>query len=80
MLPVVLVWDITLTTVSAVARQLAAVQRVAGSIPARINCLCDPPIVVSGLNVYLNLYVCKRINDTGEEPSRCAMLRCCGYD
>ncbi|KAF9811526.1 hypothetical protein SFRURICE_016078, partial [Spodoptera frugiperda] len=66
-------------TVGAVAGQLAAVQWVAGSIPARSNSLCDPQICFgSGCHVHVNLYVCKRTHDTGENPS-VGQLKCTTY-
>ncbi|KAF9811570.1 hypothetical protein SFRURICE_017030, partial [Spodoptera frugiperda] len=56
--------------VGEVVGQLAAVQRVAGSILARNNSLCDQDCCFgSGCHVHVKLYVCKRTHDTGENPN-----------
>uniref|UniRef100_A0A2H1WCW5 SFRICE_004331 n=1 Tax=Spodoptera frugiperda TaxID=7108 RepID=A0A2H1WCW5_SPOFR len=53
------------------ARQLAAAQRVAGSIPAQSKSSCEPPNCFFGFecHVHVKLYVCKRTNDMGENPN-----------
>ncbi|KAF9798950.1 hypothetical protein SFRURICE_011589, partial [Spodoptera frugiperda] len=75
-------------TVDAKARQLAAVQRVAGSIPTPSNSLCRQTVASENTNInvkYHNIFYLhknKRFHKQYHMRSvfhqRCAMLRCCG--
>ncbi|KAF9791566.1 hypothetical protein SFRURICE_008784 [Spodoptera frugiperda] len=53
--------------VGAVDGLLTAVQRVGGSIPTRSNSRATQS---TGSHVYVNLNVCKRTHDTGENNTR----------
>lgn len=59
-----------MTMVSVVAGQPAAAQRVAGLIQREQLCVIHKLLFRSECHVYVILFVCKRIHDTGKSPSQ----------